>query len=174
MTHKFNINQVRDYIDKSSSTSKVYIGCDSVTRKVANKYVVDFVIAIVVHIDGHRGCKIFGSRVTEVEHAYNKKKPLYRLMREVHKVAEMYMELFDVIGDREVEVHLDINPSEKHVSNLVVQQAVGYIRGACNVEPKIKPNAPAASYAADRLLRRGTYATPSNPFGNDEKQVRLA
>jgi predicted RNase H-related nuclease YkuK (DUF458 family) len=33
----------------------------------------------------------------------------------------------------------------------VIQQAVGYIKGTCNVIPMVKPNAFAASYAADRL-----------------------
>jgi predicted RNase H-related nuclease YkuK (DUF458 family) len=33
----------------------------------------------------------------------------------------------------------------------VIQQAVGYIKGMCNIIPMVKPNAFAASYAADRL-----------------------
>ena len=32
----------------------------------------------------------------------------------------------------------------------VVAQAIGYIRGTCNVIPMVKPEAFAASYAADR------------------------
>jgi hypothetical protein len=38
-----------------------------------------------------------------------------------------------------------------HGSSCVVQQAIGYIRGVCNVIPMVKPQAFAASYAADRL-----------------------
>jgi predicted RNase H-related nuclease YkuK (DUF458 family) len=52
-----------------------------------------------------------------------------------------------------VEVHLDINRDEKHGSSCVVQQAMGYIKGTCNMTPMIKPNAPAASFCADRLKR---------------------
>jgi predicted RNase H-related nuclease YkuK (DUF458 family) len=33
----------------------------------------------------------------------------------------------------------------------VLQEAIGYIRGTCNVIPMVKPKAFAASYAADRL-----------------------
>jgi predicted RNase H-related nuclease YkuK (DUF458 family) len=33
----------------------------------------------------------------------------------------------------------------------VIQEAIGYIRGTCNVIPLVKPEAFAASYAADRL-----------------------
>ena len=45
---------------------------------------------------------------------------------------------------------LDINPDEIHGSSCVVQQAIGYIRGTCNVVPLVKPQAFAASYCADR------------------------
>jgi predicted RNase H-related nuclease YkuK (DUF458 family) len=38
-----------------------------------------------------------------------------------------------------------------HNSNVVLSQAVGYIRGTCNVIPMVKPKAFAATYAADRL-----------------------
>jgi len=63
----------------------------------------------------------------------------------------LYLKLHDVLEDREVEVHLDINPNEMHGSSCVIQEATGYIRGMCNVIPMVKPDAFAASYAADRL-----------------------
>ena len=72
-------------------------------------------------------------------------------MTEVYKVSQLYLELKDCIDDRHVEVHLDINPNANHASNVVVHQAIGYIRGTCDVEALIKPDAFAASYAADRL-----------------------
>ena len=72
-------------------------------------------------------------------------------MNEVYRAAEMYLELAETIGDRHCEVHLDINPGIIHGSSCVVQQAIGYIRGTCNVVPMVKPDAFAASYAADRL-----------------------
>jgi predicted RNase H-related nuclease YkuK (DUF458 family) len=56
-----------------------------------------------------------------------------------------------VLIDRDVEVHLDINPDEEHGSNCVINQAIGYIKGTCNVVPLVKPQAFAASYAADRF-----------------------
>jgi predicted RNase H-related nuclease YkuK (DUF458 family) len=72
-------------------------------------------------------------------------------MNEVHRASEMFLRLAPVLADRPVEVHLDINPNELHGSNCVIQQAIGYIRGTCNVIPMVKPRAFAASYAADRL-----------------------
>jgi predicted RNase H-related nuclease YkuK (DUF458 family) len=72
-------------------------------------------------------------------------------MNEVYKISELYLKLQEVLVNRDVEVHLDINPDDDHVSNVVLSQAVGYIKGTCNVIPLVKPNAFAASYAADRL-----------------------
>jgi predicted RNase H-related nuclease YkuK (DUF458 family) len=72
-------------------------------------------------------------------------------MTEVYKIADLYLKLQDVLEDRLVEVHLDINPDEMHGSSCVVNEAVGYIRGMCNVVPMVKPQAFAASYCADRL-----------------------
>jgi predicted RNase H-related nuclease YkuK (DUF458 family) len=63
----------------------------------------------------------------------------------------MFQRLQEALVDRSVEVHLDINPNEMHGSSCVIQQAIGYIRGTCNVIPMVKPDAFAASYAADRL-----------------------
>jgi predicted RNase H-related nuclease YkuK (DUF458 family) len=71
-------------------------------------------------------------------------------MNEVYKIADLYLKLHDVLEDREVEVHLDINPNEIHGSSCVINEATGYIRGMCNVIPMVKPKAFAASYAADR------------------------
>ena len=66
------------------------------------------------------------------------------------KTASLYLELYDVLEDRETEIHLDINPDMKHGSSCVINEAVGYIRGMCNIIPLVKPNAWAASYCADR------------------------
>jgi predicted RNase H-related nuclease YkuK (DUF458 family) len=72
-------------------------------------------------------------------------------MNEAYKVSEMYLKLSDVLIDRDVEVHLDINPDEEFGSSCVINEAIGYIKGTCNVVPMVKPQAFAASYAADRL-----------------------
>ena len=147
----FNIEEVKDYILNSSQETKIYLGADSERNRLDSIWYADYTVAVVVHIDGKHGCKIFGYHQRERDYDQRKDKPNIRLMTEVYKVSELYLELKDVIGDRWVEVHLDINPSAKHASNQVVQQAIGYIRGTCNLEALIKPNVFAASYAADRL-----------------------
>jgi predicted RNase H-related nuclease YkuK (DUF458 family) len=87
----------------------------------------------------------------EKDYEKNKNRPRMRLMTEVYKISELYLQLADVLEDREVEIHLDINPDERYGSSCVVQEAIGYIRGMCNVVPMVKPRAFAASYCADRL-----------------------
>jgi len=149
---KFNFEEIQQYLDKQSEASKIYIGCDSVSYRRHGKWYADFYKVVVIHIDGCRGCKIFGEIETEPDYNHNKKKPTYRLMQEAYKVSELYLKLAE-FTDKEIEVHLDLNPDKKHASNLVIDQAIGYIRGTCNVIPLVKPSAFAASYAADRLVR---------------------
>lgn len=149
--HKFNIDEVREFIKNSSAESKIYIGTDSERFKIKGQFWADYTTAVVIHYDGCKGCKVFGDVVRERDYDQKKDKPSYRLMNEVAKAASMYIELADAIGDRHFEIHLDINPDLMHGSSCVIQQAIGYIKGTCNITPMVKPDAFAASYAADRL-----------------------
>jgi uncharacterized protein len=145
-----DLNEVKEFIAKQSPQTKIYIGCDSERIRINNEWWADYILAIVVHIDGKHGCKLFGEVIRERDYDQKQNRPRYRLMNEAYKVSDLYLRLVDVIIDREVEVHLDINPNEVHGSSCVINEAIGYIRGTCNVIPMIKPNAFAASYAADR------------------------
>jgi hypothetical protein len=147
---KFDIEKVRNYIANSSKTSEVYVGADSERYRKNNIWYADYTVCVIIHIDGSKGCKIFGQTTTERDYDQKKDKPSIRLMNEVMKAAQMYLLLEEVIGERHVEIHLDINPDIHYGSSCVVTQAIGYIRGMCNVIPMVKPNAFAASYAADR------------------------
>lgn len=151
MTKKIDIQEVRSFIEAQGPSTKLYIGADSERVIRNNVWYADYTLAIVVHIEGRHGCKIFGEVHTEIDYDRKASKPALRLMNEVYKVAELYQKLVDVIGDREVQIHLDINPDASYNSSSVIQQAVGYIRGVCNVVPLVKPDAFAATYAADRL-----------------------
>jgi len=148
---KINLEKVKAFIESQSADTKIYLGCDSERVRVNNVWYADYVLAIVVHINGNSGCKIFGE--VQRERVYDQKvsKPAMRLMTEVYKVSELYLKLGEVLENRKVEVHLDINPDEHHGSSCVISQAIGYIKGTCNVTPLVKPNAFAASYAADRF-----------------------
>ena len=151
MYSRMNIESVKDFIMDQSPETKVYIGGDSERIMINDVWYADYTLAVVVHIDGKHGCKIFGDIQRERDYEKNKNRPRMRLMTEVYKISELYLQLADVLEDREVEIHLDINPDEKYGSSCVVQEAIGYIRGMCNVIPMVKPRAFAASYCADRL-----------------------
>ena len=148
---RINIDEVKQFIESQSPQTKIYIGGDSERFNIGTDWYADYTLAIVVHINGKHGCKIFGEVQRERDWDQKKSKPRMRLMNEVMKIAELYMKLHDVLEDREVEIHLDINPNEMHGSSCVINEAVGYIKGMCNVIPMVKPKAFAASYAADRL-----------------------
>jgi hypothetical protein len=149
---KFDIEEVKEFIRNTSESTKIYIGADSYRYRDKNdKWNAMYTVAIVVHYDGNRGCKVFGEAASEIDYDRRHDRPAFRLMNEVYRASQMYLDLFEAIGDRHVEVHLDINPDEMHGSYCVIQQATGYIRGLCGFQPKVKPEAFAASYAADRL-----------------------
>lgn len=151
MRKPMNIAEIIEYINAQTPETKVYLGADSERYRKNNRWMADYTLAVVIHKSGRHGCKIFGEIQTEVDYDQRQDKPVVRLMTEVYKVADLYLKLADALVDRHVEIHLDINPDEEHASNAVVQQAIGYIRGVCQMTPQIKPEAFAASFAADRL-----------------------
>ena len=148
---KIDIEEVKQYINTQTPETRIYIGVDSERIKINRVWYADYTAAIVVHIDGKHGCKLFGEVTRERDYDQRANRPNTRLMTEVYKVSELYLKLADVLEDRLVEVHLDINPDNHHASSNVVSQAIGYIRGTCNVVPLVKPAAFAATYAADRF-----------------------
>jgi predicted RNase H-related nuclease YkuK (DUF458 family) len=147
----FDIEVVKSFIQEQSAQTRIYIGVDSERIRENNTWYADYTAAVVVHIDGKHGCRLFGEVTRERDWDQRADRPNTRLMTEVYKVSELYLRLADVLEHRLVEVHLDINSADQHASSNVVAQAIGYIRGTCNVTPKIKPEAFAATNAADRL-----------------------
>jgi len=146
-----NIEEIREFISNQSLETRIYIGADSERVAIDGINYADYTLAIVVHIDGNKGCKVFGSVERERDYDQRKDRPAMRLMNEVYKVADLFHKLEEVLGDRTIQVHLDINPDLRHGSSCVVQQAIGYIKGVCGVTPLVKPEAFAASFAADRM-----------------------
>jgi predicted RNase H-related nuclease YkuK (DUF458 family) len=149
---KLNLDEVKEFIVNTSLSTKIYIGSDSARYRKGDVWHAEYCTVVVVHYNGNRGCKVFGQLESERDYDQKKDKPRMRLMNEVMRTAQMYLDLEEAIGQRDVQIHLDINPDEKHGSSCVISEAVGYIKGMCNVVPFVKPNAFAASIAADRLL----------------------
>jgi predicted RNase H-related nuclease YkuK (DUF458 family) len=144
-----DINEVMQFCETLSDSTKIYIGCDSERIQHNDVWYADYITAVVVHVNGKNGCKIFGAVDRERDYDQRADKPRMRLMNEVYRVSNLYLELVKEVPF-EIEVHLDINPSEMHNSSIVINEAIGYVKGMCNVIPMVKPRAFAASYAADR------------------------
>lgn len=145
-----DVDEVASFVANCGPATKLYIGVDSERIQMNDTWYADYITAVVVHVNSKNGCKIFGAVDRERDYDQRADKPRMRLMNEVYRVADLYMRLSEVI-ENEIEVHLDINPNEMHNSSIVINEAVGYIRGMCNVIPMVKPRAFAASYAADQF-----------------------
>lgn len=153
--------EIIDYINNASEESKVYLGCDSKKFKKKGHWYARYTAVVAIHIDGNHGCKVFGYHEVESDHEKNVKNPIHRLVTEVYKVCELYFELEDYIIDRDVEIHLDLNPNKKWASNKAVSQGVGYVKGVTGIDAIVKPDAWVASYAADHMVRYGDFKSSS-------------
>lgn len=147
---KLDIQEVVDFINSQEANTKIYLGADSERILVNDKYVVDYMLVVVVHINGRNGAKVFGEVQREESYDRDLSKPKTRLITEVYKVATLYLELEPLIA-HDMSIHLDLNPDTMHGSSCVISEAIGYIKGVCGIEPKVKPEAWAASICADRL-----------------------
>ncbi len=65
---KINLEEVKEFIEKQSTETKIYIGCDSERFKIDKVWYADYVLAIVIHIDGKHGCKLFGEVYREKDY----------------------------------------------------------------------------------------------------------
>lgn len=160
MLHGALVEEIKSYLAKTSAQSRVYIGCDSSRRKDANgDWTAYYSTAVVIHlIDdsgiGH-GCRVFCDNTTLLDYDQRKDRPALRMMNEAYHAVEAYQQLEDELIMREVEVHLDVNSDPKHGSNCAMAMTMGYVRGITGRDVRIKPNAFAASYAADHGVRGG-------------------
>lgn len=147
--NRIDVEKVAQFINSCDPDTRVYVGCDSERLRHDGVWWADYITVVVVHIGGNNGCKIFGAVQRERDWEQRADRPKMRLMGEVLKVSELYLALSKLIA-HDIDIHLDLNPAEMHGSSVAVAEAVGYIKGMCGVVPFVKPDAFAASYAADR------------------------
>lgn len=141
----FNFNEIKEYISKTSKETSIYVGCDS--RQTGDLTV--FVSVIVVHLDSCKGGKIF----YEVRKEKRIKSLKERLLKEVDFAVMTALNIIDVVDDRNLEVHLDINPDNRYKSHIIVKEAISYVL-AQGLKPKLKPESFAAYSVADYLTKR--------------------
>jgi predicted RNase H-related nuclease YkuK (DUF458 family) len=147
------LEEVKQAIANSSNTSSVYIGCDSIRFKKQGRFYARYATVVILHKDSRHGCQLFYTEETLPDFGKKTEGLRQRLINEAGFAIGVASELIDVIGDRHMEIHLDINPKEEHASSKAVKEATGYVLGATGIIPKIKPFAFAAMHAADRVAR---------------------
>jgi uncharacterized protein len=148
----FTEKQITDLVDLLyglDTNTKIYIGTDSVRFRENGRWFAKYASVAVVHMNGKNGCRVFKHRSIEPDYDLKKSRPSMRLMNEVMKSCELYNQLAPFIDEFDVEIHCDINVDPKHGSNCVAAQAAGYVLGVTGIEPALKPNAFAASFAGD-------------------------
>lgn len=153
MFNQEEIEEIKEYLVNVEPNSKIYLGCDSIKYKKGKTWFARYTTVLVVHMGGRHGCRVFGYSERERDYDPNKQKPRMRLMNEAYKVCGLYLVMAEELEDFEVEIHLDINPDKQHNSSIVIQQATGYVMGMTGMKAKAKPEAFAASYCADWMVR---------------------
>lgn len=143
------IEELVDLLYSLNKDTKIYIGTDSVRFRKDGRWFAKYATVCVVHMNGNRGCRVFKYRSVEADYDLKKNRPSTRLMNEVMKSCELYIQLAPFVDEFDVEIHCDVNTDPKHGSNCVATQAAGYVLGVTGVEPKMKPEAFAASFAGD-------------------------
>lgn len=141
------INSIREFSKTISPETRVFLGSDSRRKKRHDgKYQINYTLSVVFHLDGKHGCKVFAMVDREVD--FHGQLSM-RLMSEAIKISALFEELVDVLPLDRTEIHLDLNTDPKHKSNKVLASASGYVRGVTGIEPKVKPEAWAASTCSD-------------------------
>lgn len=155
-------------IRESALDSSVYIGCDSIRFKDKGEWWICYSTVVVLHRNSKHGGAIFSENKYEKQYSGpSREKPTnglhQRLMTEVTHALDVYDRISEVIGNRNFEIHLDINSNELHASNQVVKMALGWVKsypspandgGLVGDRAKIKPYAWCASHAADHVVRK--------------------
>lgn len=141
--------EAKEAIKSSSKDSSVYVGADSRRFKKNDVWYAKYTTVVVLHRDSKHGCKIYHS--SEVLQDFGNIKQ--RLLTEVSYAVAAATEIIDVVGDRHLEIHIDINPSPKHKSSVAVKEALGWVKGSLGIDAVVKPNAWAASHCGDHMVR---------------------
>ena len=151
----FTEKQVVEMVDllaELDTSTKVYLGTDSARFKKKGRWYARYATVAIVHMNGSKGCRIFGVQTTERDFDVKQDRPSIRLMNEVQKTCGLYIQLVPFIDEFDIAIHLDVNPDPKHGSNCVATQAAGYVLGVTGIEATLKPDSFAASFAADHIV----------------------
>ena len=142
-------DEARHAILNSSETSSVYVGADSIRFKRNGLWFAKYSTVVILHMDSKHGGKIFHKNV-EMRDFGNLRQ---RLITEAGFAIDAATAILDVIGQRKLEIHLDLKPNPRYKSNIAVKEALGYVKGSTGIDAKVKPDSFAATHAADHVVR---------------------
>lgn len=155
MSKQIDPEEVKRFLEKCGPETKIYFGADSEVTKISGKKFFDVTTVVVIHIDGCKGCKVFGELQRFPDRDQVAGKPFTRMMKEAECVTELHERLKDLFYDYEISIHLDINPKKTAGSSIAMEAARGYVKSMTMVDPELKPLAFAGSYCADRAKDLG-------------------
>lgn len=145
----------REYMSQCGEGTKVYLGCDSERTKINGVYYADYILAVVIHLNGRHGCHLMAEIHREKDFDQKVNIPFNRMMTEARMVCDLWERLKDTLLEHDYEIHLDISPFESCGSNVAHQAAVGYVKAMTMQDPVVKNDAWCASFAADRARELG-------------------
>lgn len=137
------IPDIAEFVKAASASGQVvHIGTDSLQTGRYTQFVT--VVAVLTPSKGGRAAyaREIVPRITSLRE---------RLLREVWKSVELGMTLGSLVPG-ELNIHVDANPEEKHMSSKYVQELVGLVVGQ-GFKALIKPDSWAATHAADHVVR---------------------
>lgn len=160
---KFNgevIDDIGKYVSekiKQEPTSTISVGCDSRQLRDKTLYVVSIVIysQVVKH-----GAHVVFSRF-KVPKIYDNFRRLWKECEYISEIADPIHEQLSSIHYHKpikddyyklVDVHLDLNPEDKYLSNKVYKPAIHWFQGM-GYKTYAKPESYASSSASDLLCR---------------------
>jgi len=133
---------LRDISRTDTNDLKFYVGADSQISNGRTRYTVVLVVR-----KANKGAQgYYSSTATELHCSRNQ-----RLFQETYMAVELAIRinpLLEQIGFKIDEVHSDLSPHPKNLSNQVVQTCLGYIQGF-GFKGKIKPESWASYCVAD-------------------------
>lgn len=139
---------IRNYLREKPDV-KIWIGCDSQVFRHNTKYVV----CVALHTN--RGAKLLYTKMSVA-----KQDQFSRLMKEIEHTVNLGVEIANGLFLKRdengrypfISLHLDLNEDKKYASNKVLLATLGWGE-SLGFEVFKKPNAPAASKAADMLVK---------------------
>jgi len=143
------ILHVQKFIEMNPD-AKIAVGSDSKYKKASKKVIYVTVIAMFYYgTDGYNK----GAHLIYSMDKHKKELSIFEMLwTEVEKSKCIAEEIQDILQEP-VEIHIDLNSEAKYKSNIAYPAAVGWLK-SLGFDVFAKPNAPAATCAADLIANR--------------------